>query len=195
MSTLLDFMDEKIKTKVRVDGKVVVKKIEPKKLKGCQYSGLPREYSDGYAVKLLTTDYWIFDIRFWPDGVITKEYVKKCFESGTWHTNSGHFNYVMAQQRRDITWEQFWHVFQREMVKAFRKFISNAELGVQRQEKLMASDRRNTDFHSRSITYDREQIVAYNHLLNGEPTNLEANERFRPAYSMQTLEKSENDLS
>ena len=152
-ATLLDLMGVKIKEKV------LKKQTEANRNRYVD----TKKYTDSYCLQLLAQDIFIFDVRFWPDGVITKEYVKKCFETGSWHTNAGHFNWVMSKRGREITWKEFWRVFQREKLNAFGKFISGAKSVIERQQKLFA-DREMDKHHKDSIVYEKEAIVAYTKL-------------------------------
>lgn len=178
--SLLDYYSEeqKIKTKVLVDGKETVKEVKAKQLREAG-SRLPNVYSDEYCLNLVATNPWIFDIRWWPNGRITKKYVEKCFETRKWRTNAGHFQWAMERRDGTMTFEQFWKAFKKAMPNAFRTFITYAQGSIKQAEELKRLYPK-ISYEDR-ITYAKEEIVAYSKLLSGEQTDLKTNERFRLA--------------
>lgn len=181
MTDLYDFMgDQKIKVKViTARGKTEIRKVAASKVKQMQQHGRkrgykPTVYSNDYALNLLTRDPWIYDIRNWPDGLITKEEVKRCFENDEWKTNSGHFNYVMHRcKERGGSFDKLWKAFKENMEKMFKQHLAWAEMGIAKYKELESD--------GRGMLYAQEKARAYRTLLNGGKPSLDGNERFRLA--------------
>lgn len=135
---LFDYSDQKIRVKVvhakansenNWSAKVAAAQIPAKQLNRLPKDDAGRIYSKEYVLEQLRTDPYIFDMRagWWPKG-LTKEAVERCLETGEWHTNAGHFEYVVRGfTLQGGTFEELWKAFEENREKHWRYFLEYAK--------------------------------------------------------------------
>lgn len=114
-TTLFDFSDDKVTVKV-----VGATQEETQKIPANVVSKLSGNiYSLEHSLKYIEGDPYFFDMRYWKG--MTRAEVKERWDSGEWHTNSGHGEYQLRSYKlQGGSFKALWEIIKENRVKHWK---------------------------------------------------------------------------